>query len=398
MTIFDSTVDSVFFPSSTQSAQLEGLSQRALNSGLEAYVAKKYDEAISHFKRAVGLAPASSTAINAYDYMARSYIAQGDNRTAIDTYKQSLRADPGIDSTHTALANLYYSDGRYAEARVEYEQAVKINPSAANRYSLGQGYLANGQYAEAGQQFQKVHDMAPLEPNGDFGLGQTYARQGRSNDAISAFQRALDLQPDFLDAYSEMGYVLADSGDMGRAQEIADLLKARASPLADTLNQYIYEQSAPRMTAAYNSDILRPFLTSLGPRTPVTTLGGDLYQAGGQQTLSIIFQFDKPMDRQTVENTLNWRIGRDTGTGHGDGYNFGYTPPASEITLPASPMAVIYDSGQQTATVLFKVTQNSTANGTLDPSHIKFSFNGKDASGLAMASNANDYTGFSGFA
>ncbi|MFA5083712.1 MAG: tetratricopeptide repeat protein, partial [Hydrogenophilaceae bacterium] len=245
MTIFDSTVDSVFFPSSTQSAQLESLSQRALNSGLEAYVAKKYDEAIVLFKRSVGLAPASATAIYAYDYMARSHIAQGDNHSAIDIYKKSLRADPSSDSTHTALANLFYSDGRYTEARDEYEQAVKVNPSAANRYSLGQGYLATGQYAEAVQQFQKVHDMAPLEPNGDFGLGQAYARQGRSSDAVSAFQRAIDLQPDYLDAYSEMGYVHADNGDMDKAQEIADLLQAKASPLADTLSQYIYEQSAP---------------------------------------------------------------------------------------------------------------------------------------------------------
>jgi hypothetical protein len=48
--------------------------------------------------------------------------------------------------------------------------------------------------------------------------------------------------------------------------------------------------------------------------------------------------------------------------------------------------------------VLFSVSQNSTADGTIDPSHIKFSFNGKDATGMTMDPKANEYTGFSGFA
>jgi len=398
MSIFDLSADSVFFPSNSQSAQMENLSQRALNSGLESYVGKNYDEAITHLRRAVALAPTSSIAINAYDYMARAYMNKGDSRTSIEIYKQSIRANPNVDSTHTSLANIYYSDGRFDEAKAEYEQAVKVNPSAANRYSLGQGYLANEQFAEAEQQFKLVNDMEPLKPNGSFGLGQTYAKQGRVSDALSSFQRAIDLQPDYWEAHAEMGYTLADDGDTSKAQEIADMLNAKGSSLAGTLSQYVYEKSAPKMTAALSSALFEPFLSTLSSLTTVSTLHTDLGTASAEQSLSIVFQFDKPMDRQSVENNLNWKIGRDYGTGSGDGYNFGYTPPSTEITLPSYPTAVFYDTEHQTATLLFKVTQNDTADGTIDPSHIKFSFNGKDATGLSMDSSANDYTGFSGFA
>jgi hypothetical protein len=48
--------------------------------------------------------------------------------------------------------------------------------------------------------------------------------------------------------------------------------------------------------------------------------------------------------------------------------------------------------------VLFKVSQNSSANGTIDPSHINFSFSGKDVVGLSMDKSADMYSGFSKFA
>ena len=71
---------------------------------------------------------------------------------------------------------------------------------------------------------------------------------------------------------------------------------------------------------------------------------------------------------------------------------------ASEISLSRFPVSVSYDETYQTATVLFTIRQNESANGTLDPSHIRFAFSGTDATGLSMNPEADEYTGFSGFA
>jgi hypothetical protein len=48
-----------------------------------------------------------------------------------------------------------------------------------------------------------------------------------------------------------------------------------------------------------------------------------------------------------------------------------------------------------TATVYFNIQQNATADGTIDPSHIEFRFNGKDIFGLTMNSDFDQYNGFS---
>jgi hypothetical protein len=51
-----------------------------------------------------------------------------------------------------------------------------------------------------------------------------------------------------------------------------------------------------------------------------------------------------------------------------------------------------------TATVSFKIQQNSTADGTIDPSHLEFKFSGKDTYGNTMDTDFDQFIGFSGVA
>jgi tetratricopeptide (TPR) repeat protein len=395
MGVFDVSATSLFPTSASQNARMENLAQRVLSNALEQFVARKYDDAISTFKRAIGMAPRSSTAIDAYDYLARAYLAKDDSRAAIDAYQQSLRLEPRNAGAHLALGNIYISLEQPDKAQAAYEQAVRLDPSATNRYALGQSYLEAGRYRDAELQFKLVREQEAGKPNGDYGLGLVYARQGRNTDAIAAFERAISLQRDFWYAHAELGYVLTDSGEREKALEIAGTLQEAAPDLAATLSAYITQETPPRMIAAYATGT---FPKTLGPRTQVADLGEYLADAGDQQTFSMLFQFSKPMDAISVENVLNWRIARSLDTGHGDAYNFGMPPPATEISLSPYPVSVSYDEEAMAATVLFRIQQNATADGTLDPSHIQFSFRGSDVFGVGMDAAADQYTGFSGFA
>ena len=44
----------------------------------------------------------------------------------------------------------------------------------------------------------------------------------------------------------------------------------------------------------------------------------------------------------------------------------------------------------------FKLTQNAAADGTIDPAHIEFRFNGTDDFGQTMDDSFDQFTGFSG--
>jgi len=58
-------------------------------------------------------------------------------------------------------------------------------------------------------------------------------------------------------------------------------------------------------------------------------------------------------------------------------------------------VSVVYDQDSQTADVDFRVTQNASGNGTLDPSHLVFAFQGLDAYGKAMDPSKDQYSGIS---
>ncbi len=386
----------LFAASQQSDAQRGVVAQRNLLSALDLYGKKQYDAAIARFQQAIAYAPSSETAVNAYNYMAAAYVAKEDLDSAIQVYKKSLTIDPRRVETLIALGNTYFSAGRPEEAQAQYEAAVKLDPSPSNYYALGQAYLKGGQYELAERQFAEVKRRAPDKAYGDFGLGQAYAKQGRLDDAVEAFQAAVTKQRDYWAAYAEMGYVLVDKGDIKAAQDIAlDLAgRSEAATYATLLGGYILEKSAPKMLINYSTST---FLASLGPGTPVALMASELSVPNGSQLLTMVFQFDAPMDPASVENVLNWRISRSTSTGRGDGYNFDFAPPPTEIELPNLPTWVVYDREKYTATVYFRVSQNATANGTIDPSHIKFSFNGVGANGVLIDPGANDYTGFSGF-
>lgn len=398
MGFFDVSASTLFSANLTQTAQSRNLAMRALNSGLEAYVAKKYDVALDNLRRAAALYPQSDVAKNAFEYMARSHAAQGNSEKAIKSYNESLRMDPNQANIRIALGNLHFAGERYGEAVVEYEKAAKLDPSAANLYSLGQGYLKLDRFEDAERQFLQVKKLTPREPEADVAIGQALAKQGRGDEAIKSFQNAIDLQRDFWNAYSEMGLALADSGELDEARAIQETLTDKDTSLAAYLDQYIYEKSPPKITGVSASGSFSPFITGKGPGTLLTELDPALSNPGSTGTFALTFKFDKPMDRASVQDIANWTVGPANDTNRIDRYNFGNASPATDIDLPSKPAFVMYDDTYRMATVIFKLTQNDAGNGTLDPSHVKFTFSGTDAEGSQIDPLANDYTGFSGVA
>lgn len=391
-------IDVIYGGASNRSAQLGNLALRELDKGLSQFTSKNYELAIDYFNKAIRLSPGTETAVNAHDFKARTLLSQGDPQGAITSYQAALKINPTRDDLHALLGNIYTTEQRFDEAVTSYEQAVTRNPTAANRYSLGQGYLAVGRFDEAKAQFELVRQLSPTEPFGNFGLGLANARQGRFDFAIEAFDAAIAIKGDYWEAHVEKGYALVDSGEPLQALDIAQTLATSDEALAAQLSQYVYEKSQPQMTASYVSPLYAFFNATQGPGTQLAGLNAYLATADAQLTFSMVFQFSKPMDAASVENIYNWSIARATGTARGDGYNLDMQLKDTEVALPAQPSAVYYDQQEMTATVLFDLRQNASGTATIDPSHINFTFNGKDSLGLAMDKSADMYSGFSSFA
>lgn len=377
-----------------QSGQLESLANSALSNGIDLYSKKNYEGAIKAFKRAIGLSPTSSYSVDAANYMAQAHLKLNDTQGAIDAYKKAIQMNPNRDDIHVSLGNLYFFEKRYQEAQQAYEQAVKLNPSAGNRFSLGQAYMYNGRYSDAENQFSQVQNLEPNKPNGFYGLGQNYAKQGLYDEAIIAFKKAIDLEQDFYDAYLEMGYAYSDSGQIDEAKEVLELLKDKAPSLVENLSNAISKSDPPKFM--FVNTVSSSFAYYLRAGTPVSALDAYLANANASKMFTMVFQFDKEMDRESVENVANWRIGRAVGSGPGQAYNFGIAILSTEVQMDALPISVYYDSTAMAATVKFNVQQNASADGTIDPAHIEFTFTGKDRFGVSMDPQKDQFTGFLG--
>ena len=378
-----------------QSAQLEMLANNALKRGIDLYMRQDYKGAVKEFRRSVGLAPNSSYSADASSYMANAYLALGDSRGAIKAYEEALKRNPQRDDIAVNLGNVHFSNEDYDEAIEAYEKAVDIWPSSGNHYALGQAYMNAGRYSEADREFNTVLRIDPDMPNGNYGLGLNFSRQGRYEEAVLNFKQAIRIDPKFDAGQAELGYAYADLGDMEAAQRIVDNLEYTAPELADTLSRYMYKADPPKISFAYAND---GFNTHMPWNTPLSLLNGYLTEPNSERTFKMVFQFDKEMSRESVENIANWHIGRSTQSGPGQAYNYGLPVADTEVTLPPLPKSIYYDADNYTATVYFTIRQNEAGDGTIDPAHIEFKFSGEDAYGHKMNPNYDQFMGFSGVA
>ena len=383
----------IFAALTSQPAQLETLSNNALSNGIDLYVKEDYKGAVKEFKRSIGLAPTSEYSSAASNYMANAYLKLDDMDNAIKTYKAAIKLNPLDDASYIKLGNLYFSEKKYVEAEQEYGEAVKINPDAVNYYSLGQAHLATGRLGDAENVFNKVKNLAPENTNGVYGLGLVRSKQGRFDDAVTFFEDAIRKKKDFYDAYAEIGYAYADMGLMDDAQEMVDFLENKDSGLADTLSRYMYKVDPPKIEFPFFSS---SFKYTMPRNTSLADLDSYLEAPGTSKSFTMEFMFSKEMDKASVENKFNWSIKRSTQSGPGQAYNFGMPINSTEVNIALLPNNVFYDEESLTAVVTFAIKQNEAGDGTIDPSHIEFKFNGNDSFGLKMDPKGDQFTGFSG--
>ena len=156
----------------------------------------------------------------------------------------------------------------------------------------------------------------------------------------------------------------------------------------------MYKVDSPKIlfASAYHSS----FQYYMPYKTAVSSLDSYLANAGAEKKFTMVLQFDKAMDRESVENLTNWEIGRSTSSKPGQSYNYGFRIPSTEIQMRPLPDNVSYDAKQFQATVTFTIRQNATGDGTIDPSHIEFKFSGQDAFGNKMDPKFDQYMGISG--
>jgi len=384
-----SSADKLTSALNSQQSARTSVATSALSNGLTLYQNGNYKAAANAFRLTTAMDP---TNVNGYNYLARADLQLGKNDEAKKAYKISLSLDNTQESIHVELANVYSNEKKYDSAEKELKSATRTNPtSQLVYYTLGLVQLQMGKNSDAEASFRQTVRLVPNDGNAYYGLGSALSKQGRYTDAITQFKKAMDLKSDFAPAMFEMSKAYIALGKTDKAKEMITKLKKLQTTQANEFATQLQAQlKQPKMTGADTSK--STFNTFLGPTTLLAIDPSTFVQPGASKEVSMTLTFDSDMDAKSISNVANWSIGKSKGATAGL-YDNGLYRPTDRSALTTMPSRVTYNPVDRSATVYFKLYQNDTATGTIDTSHLTFSFKGTDVNGKTMDSTADQYNG-----
>ena len=119
-------------------------------------------------------------------------------------FRMLLAHDPANSSLHDDLALLLWEAGDQEGALQEFSESLRLKPTAAAHYNVGNVLLPLGRFDEAARQFRDALTIDAMYAPGHLGLGLVHQAQGRPDAAIESFRRALELRPGWEEATSRL--------------------------------------------------------------------------------------------------------------------------------------------------------------------------------------------------
>jgi tetratricopeptide (TPR) repeat protein len=140
-------------------------------------------------------------------------------------------ADVRMDQAHIQLGELYVRLGEDDLARVEFEEALRLEPeSTAALASLGQIHLRQGELEKAEEMFWHWSELKPDRGEPLYNLGLVHQQGGNLVGAQAQYFHALEEDPTFLPAYRNLAIVLDELDKVDGAVQILQTALDRVDP------------------------------------------------------------------------------------------------------------------------------------------------------------------------
>src|SRR5262249_26406989 len=113
---------------------------------------------------------------------------------ALSHFQRALELDPGRAETWLNIGNVQLAQGRFSEAVTQYRRGLAINPNYADAQSnLGRALLAQGKFDEAAPAFERAIALKPDFVDAYNNLARAFFNVGRGDEALGALRRAIDI-------------------------------------------------------------------------------------------------------------------------------------------------------------------------------------------------------------
>lgn len=174
--------------------------QEAAGAAIEALRAGRDDEAIEKLNDVVGKLPTCS---DCYYNLGLAYTHKQQWPEAEASLKKAIELKPTNPDPYNGLANVYNAQKKFDDALAMNQKATELSGSTAGAgggnaesiYNQGVVLFNAGKYADAKVQFENATKADPNNSNAFYQLGMTNLNLGQIPEAVSALETFLKLAP-----------------------------------------------------------------------------------------------------------------------------------------------------------------------------------------------------------
>ncbi len=148
---------------------------------------------------------------------------RGDVQQAIRLYEELLKAQPDSVEARTNLGVALAHIGRYGDAVVQYNEALKRapdNPSVLLDFALA--WYKQAVFDKAAAALEHLRTKHPENRQSLYLLSDCYLRLGRDRDAVALLQPVFDADPHDRAVNFALGMALIDTGQIHKGEAIID--------------------------------------------------------------------------------------------------------------------------------------------------------------------------------
>jgi tetratricopeptide (TPR) repeat protein len=172
----------------------------AFSAGVELSNQGKHDEAIAKFNEVIAAAPKCT---ECYTNIGAVNINKKDYAAAEAAFKKAIEVNPNSAEAYNGLATVYNSQKKFDQAAEASAQAQKLSgsgtagggASASTVFNQGVIMWNAGKIAEAKKQFEEAIKLDPKLADAHYWLGMANLNEGKMPEAAQQFDEYLKIAP-----------------------------------------------------------------------------------------------------------------------------------------------------------------------------------------------------------
>jgi tetratricopeptide (TPR) repeat protein len=169
--------------------------RKTFEDGVAASRAGDHDTAIAKFNEAAASMP---NCADCYFNIGVSYLQKKDEKQAEEAFKKALEMKPEYPEAASALATLYNNQKRFDEAAAMSAKAAVGGAGGGNADAIyNQGIILwnQGKIAEAKAKFEEALKADPNHADSHYQMGMALLNEGKLPEAVGMFEKYLSIAP-----------------------------------------------------------------------------------------------------------------------------------------------------------------------------------------------------------